>query len=145
MEKRSDLRNTDCFPPALDTALVTPFSAWCRPFPFPLQRLYIRASVLLLFPCLLSQWKLLISVTWEASFSPSCWAPGRCVPAGTLLLFAVALALQVPFTVPLSGCSEFPVKNKEDKVIPHPVLKAWIPLWDARWLIRWAPICFMFK
>lgn len=99
MGERSDLRNPHCFPPALDTALVIPFSAWCQPFPFPLQRLFFQALYFFFFLAFYPS----ESFPWEPSFSPRRWTPGRCVPAGTLLLlclFAVALTLQVPFTVP---------------------------------------------
>lgn len=88
---------------ALATAPVTPFSAWCWPFPFPLQRIYFQASVLLL-SCLLSQWELLVPLTCEPSFSHSCWTPGRCVPAGTLLLPCLCCGTHSASAIYCSSC-----------------------------------------
>lgn len=172
MEKRYDLRNPDFFPPALDNALVIPFSAWCWPFPFTLQRLYFQtictlAFYLAFYPSWSSCGSTLCSMRTRL-FSTAVETPGRAVPAGTLItpwLFAVVLSAVVArqarllaagcgsafytchLLLELSGCSRFRFKNKEDKVISDSVLQMWIPLQDAIawWLMRQASFCFTFK
>ena len=154
MEKRSDLRNRDFFPPALDTALVLPFSARCWPFPFTLQRLCFQslctlACYLAFYPSWSCCGSTVCSRRTQLS-SAAAGAPGRAVPAGALVvpwLSAVVLGAAVArqaqllaagcgsacctHHLELPGCSGFPLENKEDKVISGSVLRLWVPLQHA--------------
>lgn len=167
MERRSDLRNPDFFPPGLDIALVIPFSAWC----WLCKDFTVRAHVLLLFilPSIPTEAPVAVqSVACKPSFSQqllkhqaelfqlALWSCRDC-----LLLLSAVIARQAELLatgcgsafctchllLELSGCSRFPFKNKEEKVILDSVLRMWIALQDAiaRWLLRQASFCFTFK
>lgn len=128
-----------------------------------------------IYSCFLSLLLTPLKLPWRyslwhvnAAFLNSCWNPRQSCSSWDsdhAETFAVVLSAVVarqaqllaagcgnPFCtchllLELSGCSRFPFKNKEDKMILDSALQMWIPLQDAIawWLIRQASFCFTFK
>lgn len=156
MENRFHPRNLDFFPPALDTAIVTPFSAGHQQF---------QSTMALLsehfYSCFLSSLLFQLKLSWQCSLHcvnpaflnsgcrtrqicclwPSsdhamtvCCGSQHCCKAGSAAGNRLWKCL---LYMPL----------QEDKVILYFALQMLIPLQVAvaSWLIRQASFCFMFK